>query len=365
MFEPRGPSAGESHDWLDRLGLDERIRIPGLNPAFPRVACHRDDVCLVTTGAGQANAATSLMTILASRRFDLRRTYFLVAGIAGIDPADGTLGSAAWARWAVSGDLADEIDAREIPPNWPTGYFGLGAVPPGVKPTDRVGTEVYHLNESLVQRAYALTRNITLTDSADAQAYRAQYPPGPATEPPTVNMCDTISDDTYWEGRLLSDRAGAWVALMTDGQGNYCTTQQETTPRSPRSVEARMPTGSISAASRCCGRPPISTSPIPARRRTRRCPRPTPASRSPSRTPTASDQHTRSTSSPTGATGSTACQAPGHDAASAWRARHAETRESDDLALHLVHPAAERADGRLAVRLLELTVERGTGGVSL
>ncbi len=106
-------------------------------------------------------------------------------------------------------------------------YFGLGAAPPGVSPTDRVGTEVYHLNESLVQRAYALTRNITLTDSADAQAYRAQYPPGPATEPPTVNMCDTVTDDTYWEGKLLSDRVNAWVALMTDGQGNYCTTQQE------------------------------------------------------------------------------------------------------------------------------------------
>jgi purine nucleoside permease len=227
MVEPSGPKGGESRDWLDRLGLNERMRIPGLNPAFPRVACHRDDVCLVTTGGGQANAATSLMSILASRRFDLRRTYFLVAGIAGIDPADGTLGSAAWARWAVSGDLADEIDAREIPPDWPTGYFGLGAAPPGVSPTDRVGTEVYHLNESLVQRAYALTRNITLTDSADAQAYRAQYPPGPAAEPPAVTMCDTVTDDTYWEGKLLSDRVNAWTALMTDGRGNYCTTQQE------------------------------------------------------------------------------------------------------------------------------------------
>jgi purine nucleoside permease len=45
-------------------------------------------------------------------RFDLSKAYWLVAGIAGIDPADGSLGSAAWAEWVVDGDIGYEIDAR-------------------------------------------------------------------------------------------------------------------------------------------------------------------------------------------------------------------------------------------------------------
>jgi purine nucleoside permease len=45
-------------------------------------------------------------------KFDLRNTYFLLAGIAGVDPAQGTLGSAHWARFAVDGGLQNEIDAR-------------------------------------------------------------------------------------------------------------------------------------------------------------------------------------------------------------------------------------------------------------
>ncbi len=58
-------------------------------------------------------------------RFDLREAYWLVAGIAGVDPADASLGSAAWAEWVVDGDLAHEIDPREMPKEWTTGFFPL------------------------------------------------------------------------------------------------------------------------------------------------------------------------------------------------------------------------------------------------
>ena len=33
--------------------------------------------------------------------------------------------------------------------------------------------------------------------------------------------------DTWWHGQLLGKRARAWTKLLTDGQGTYCTTQQE------------------------------------------------------------------------------------------------------------------------------------------
>jgi hypothetical protein len=49
---------------------------------------------------------------------------------------------------------------------------------------------------------------------------------------------------------------------------------------------------------------------------------------------------------------------------SARRPRHAESGEGDDLALHLVHTATERAHRGLAVRGFELSVDRGAGGVA-
>ena len=47
--------------------------------------------------------------------FDLSQAYWLVTGIAGIDPEDASIGSVAWSSFLVDGDLGHEIDAREIP----------------------------------------------------------------------------------------------------------------------------------------------------------------------------------------------------------------------------------------------------------
>ena len=72
--------------------------MPGLSKAFPDVRCDAAGLCLMTTAMGFANAATSVSAAL-SDAFDLRHTYFLIAGIAGVDPNDGTLGGAYWARY--------------------------------------------------------------------------------------------------------------------------------------------------------------------------------------------------------------------------------------------------------------------------
>ena len=59
-------------------------------------------------------------------RFDLTKAYWVIAGIGGSDPADVSLGSVVWANHVIDGDIGYEIDAREIPADWPTG-FGLCA----------------------------------------------------------------------------------------------------------------------------------------------------------------------------------------------------------------------------------------------
>lgn len=228
----------EASNWLANDSLTEAWAIPGLSPNYPYVYCKPPQVqnsldrdeCLITTDECYANAATSMMALVWSGVFDLTKTYFIVAGIAGVDPIDGTLGSAAWARYVVDYGLSYELDAREMPPTWPYGYTGFGPVPPGVYPTILIGTEVYRLNEALLQKALALTSHLDLTvfDNPTAQAYRALYTNhAAAREPPSVLQCDSVAIDTWWHGYYLSERASNWTTLLTNGSGNYCMTNEE------------------------------------------------------------------------------------------------------------------------------------------
>jgi purine nucleoside permease len=203
------------------------IRVPGLAADYPLVKCTEDAVCEMTTGMGHANAAASLMAVLYSGAFDLKQTYFIVAGIAGIDPARGTIGSVAWARYAVDSGIAHEIDAREMPHDWPDGYFGILTKGPGEMPKLEYRTEVFALNEQLLEQALAASRSAALEDSPDLVAYRAHYPEAPADQPPTVTECDTLSADTWWSGKRLGEHARHWTRLLTGGKGVYCTSQQE------------------------------------------------------------------------------------------------------------------------------------------
>src|SRR5262244_4680286 len=120
--EDSGDTPGEYQYWVEREHLDRILPMPA---AFHPVRMNKDGVLGLLTGVGTARAAASIMALGLDPRFDLRKAYWLVAGIAGVDPADGSLGSAAWAEWVVDGDLGHEIDAREIPTDWKTGYVPL------------------------------------------------------------------------------------------------------------------------------------------------------------------------------------------------------------------------------------------------
>ena len=122
MFEQgkdTGDAPGECQFWVERLKLDKIYPLPA---AYHDVRSNDDgSVIAIVTGVGNTRAAATIMALGSDPRFDLRRSYWLVAGIAGIDPAAGSLGSAAWAEWIVNGDLGHEIDPREMPAGWPTG----------------------------------------------------------------------------------------------------------------------------------------------------------------------------------------------------------------------------------------------------
>lgn len=217
----------EAGPWLENEDLGEIIEVPGLSAEYPHVQCSTEGLCHMTTAMGFANAASSVSALIYSGQFDLSQTYFLIAGIAGVDPSDGTLGSAHWARYAVDGGLRHDIDGRQIPEGWNSGVLALGADAPGEKATWGSKTEVFRLNEDLLQRAFELSRDVELLDGEDASAYRAAYGDRPGGSAPIVSICDTLSSDTYWHGTLLADAMAEFVAAATDGEGNYCTTQME------------------------------------------------------------------------------------------------------------------------------------------
>lgn len=217
----------EAEVWHQTLQLTQSIAVPGLSPRYPMVRCNDADVCQLTTDMGKANAAASVAAMIHSGLFDLHASYFLVAGIGGIDPAQGTTGTAAWSRYLVDADLAWELDARERGDGWSTGYLGINMKTPADVPPLHYGSEMFQLNQALMNRALALSHDVVLADSGQAQAYRARYAAAPANQPPQVTQCDTMTGNTWYHGKLLGQRARDWFRLLTANQGNYCMVAQE------------------------------------------------------------------------------------------------------------------------------------------
>src|SRR5262249_2537946 len=145
-----------------------------------------------------ANSASGVMELGMDPRFDLTHAYWLVAGIAGVDPEDASVGSAAWAEYVVDGDLAHEIDAREMPSDWPTGRFPRESRRPSAPAAKPAEGQVFHLNPALVNWAYGLTRAIDLGDSESLRKSRARYAGYPnALKPPFVLKGDNIAGMTF------------------------------------------------------------------------------------------------------------------------------------------------------------------------
>ena len=226
-------NAGEGAAWLAHLESTGNMTssfIPGLSPSFPKIHCTAQNVCLVTTGMAQVNAATSISALVFSPLLNLTKTYWVLAGIAGIDPSRGTIGSAGWARFAISFGLQMELDGREIPANWTSGYFAIDSHGPDdpLPRLGRYGTELLELNGDLLAAALALSRGVSLAHGgAPAAAYRALYSDAAARGLPSVIECDSSTSDTWIGGTLLGERARDWARLVSEGRATYCTIAQE------------------------------------------------------------------------------------------------------------------------------------------
>jgi len=237
MFEAgadTGDTPGEYQYWVEREHLDTILPFPQgfhdlrLNP--------QTGVLGLLTGMGTARAAASVMALGLDPRFDLSHAYFLVAGIGGIDPRAGSLGSAVWATWIVDGDLGYEIDAREIPHDtpeqralWTTGYVPLRRNVPYEQPLTPENNAVYQLDAALVDWAFGLTKDIALPDMQEMKQRRMQFEGEMAHRPPFVLRGDDLSASTFWHGKLMNQWARDWVKYLTGGKGTYAICGMEDT----------------------------------------------------------------------------------------------------------------------------------------
>ena len=232
MFEigaDTGDTPGEFQLWYERQHLSKRFPFAHHHDLFMN---EQTGVLAMVTGEGTANSASGMMELGMDPRFDLTHAYWLVAGIAGVDPEDASIGSAAWAQYVVDSDLAHEIDSREIPSDWKTGRFPLGSGRPydPAEPHAEAENQVFQLNSRLVDWAYQLTRGVDLGDSPALQRSRARYKGFPnAQKPPFVLKGDDLCGETFWHGKLMNDWANQWMRYWTHGAGNYVMTAMEDT----------------------------------------------------------------------------------------------------------------------------------------
>jgi len=171
-----------------------------------------------------------MMALGLDPRFDLTHAYFLINGIAGVDPHVASIGSAAWADYVVS-DVAREIDPRDAPADWPYGLFPNGAThprPAAVPSAPWLRSNLYTLNTSLAAWAFQQTRTLNLGDDPVVAEFRAGFTGFPnAQRPPFVLIGDDFASDYYWHGAVMTQYAEDWVRLYTQGKGRFAMTEME------------------------------------------------------------------------------------------------------------------------------------------
>ena len=243
-----GDAPGEFQFFAEREHLTKVIDVPGA----PHPLVYNDKglygsvAGVVKTTPGDTpdhlscvETSQLIMALCLDPKLDLRKTYWIINGIAGIDPLRGSIGSAAWARHVVDGDAMREIDDTEVPSGWPYGLFAIGTMKPNTLPladsknggwagAKLTYTMDYALNPKLTEWAYDLTKGIVLPDSDALKAYRAKYTGFPlAQEPPHIILGDSLGTVRYWHGPKRTQWARDWVNLWTHGDGVFTTTAME------------------------------------------------------------------------------------------------------------------------------------------
>lgn len=233
MFEPEGERPGELALFRDRLDL-EPIELAECGP-LDMFANAETGVLAVVAGVGTANTAISMMALGMSDSLDLSESFWLICGIAGGNPNQCTLGSVVVSEWCVDGDLAFELDARDIPQEWETGILPLGAKEPYGTSAMSEGVfgrpyQVFRLNPAWVEWILEIGSELTLQDETVMAQCRERYSLYPnAQKEASLLKGDCLSAARFWHGDRSNIWAEKWVKYWTKGQGQFVVSSMEDT----------------------------------------------------------------------------------------------------------------------------------------
>lgn len=187
MFGP------EQDVWLSPYNLTTNYTIRGGSVLYPEAHCNANGtICQFTTGEGTANAASSITALTLSSLFDLSKTYFMISGIAGVNPEVASIGSATFPRYAVDIDLVYAVSAFDAPKNFSQAFWNFGTDSPGIFPTELYGYEIFEINSTLRSAAVNLAyqqSNFSSIDTANLTAFRNLYNQTRARDPPSIFEC--------------------------------------------------------------------------------------------------------------------------------------------------------------------------------
>jgi len=225
--EDTGDMAGEFQAWAGVM--------PQVLP-FPAGYRHlrydpQRKTLLLSTGMGTSRAAISTLALGQDPRFDLSRAYWLVAAIAGVNPNQASVGSAAWIGAVVDSDFGYAIDPREMPKTWSTGQIPFDRKAPYETPAPAMPNHnLFPLNTALRDWAFDLTRNAAIADNDALRALRAPYAGFPkAQTPPVVLKGNEVSGQTFWHGTELNRHYEAWADYWTGSHEGFVMTGMEDT----------------------------------------------------------------------------------------------------------------------------------------
>ena len=238
-----GDQPGELQFWVERDHLDRVIHVPGMSRDV-RANADGSEVA-VAVGPGAIRPAANLMALGLSPQFDLRRSYWLINGIAGVSPGDTTIGSAFWTDYVINGDLVHFIDPREMPKNWPDGFYALNKSSPDEQPRAQPGSvddpkswpadgaridsrgTVVRMNPELVRWAFAMTKNMALDQTDAMRTLDARYRGFPKAQlAPRVGVGANLTTEAFWHGARMDAWAHRWVNYQTDGLAHFATTAE-------------------------------------------------------------------------------------------------------------------------------------------
>lgn len=179
----------------------------------------KDGVALCTLGMGKLRAALNTAAVLSDDRFDFSDAYIFSVGCAGSAVGTTVMGDVVVASAAVDYDLGHRADARELSDPDALTWF---------HEEEFDDAAVVRLDPQLVQRVYALVKDLPLETTERTRSYMSSCFDGAewAVRDPIVLLGTTVTGDNYWKGQHDHENALAMVQTY-DCPDPYAVTEME------------------------------------------------------------------------------------------------------------------------------------------